>query len=95
MEHPLTGIFVAVGVLQGAGDMLMNLLLSFIWLWVVRIPCAWALAYPAGMGARGIYLGLAIGNVVGGIGMILYFFFGPWHTRQVIGAGSSGTREPG
>ena len=83
--YVLVGIrFVIGGVLMGAGDMMMNLLFAFIWLWVIRVPVAWGLAFAAGMGAKGVFWGLAAGNIAGGAGMILYFFFGPWHKRKII-----------
>lgn len=52
---------IAVGLLRGLKDTGAGFRLSFIGYWVVGVPTALALAFPAGLGAVGIWLGLTTG----------------------------------
>lgn len=44
------------GALRGAGDTKSPVVVAFIGVWLVRIPVAYALAIPAGLGVIGIWL---------------------------------------
>ena len=66
---PLGGAFqlfdgiqtVAQGVLRGLGDFTMPALLNVVGFWLVGLPVAWLLAFPAGLGPQGVWLGLTAG----------------------------------
>lgn len=52
---------VSAGVLRGAADTTFPAVLAFIGYWVLGLPVGWALAYPAGLGPRGLWWGLTAG----------------------------------
>ena len=66
---PLAGAFqlfdgtqaVAFGVLRGAGDLKIPAIVNVLGYWLFGLPIGWALAFPAGRGARGIWAGLSLG----------------------------------
>jgi MATE family multidrug resistance protein len=66
---PLAGIFqvfdgiqvVASGVLRGLGDTRSPMVINIIGFWLVGIPTGLFLGFRAGLGARGLWLGLVLG----------------------------------
>jgi len=69
MLLPLAGLFqvfdgiqvVTSGVLRGLGDTKSPMVINLIGFWVVGIPSSLLLAFPAGMGAVGLWWGLVLG----------------------------------
>lgn len=55
---------VGIGVLNGVGDTRFVMIFGVATSWVVKLPVAWALAFPAGLGAAGAWLGLTAEIVV-------------------------------
>ena len=66
---PLAGAFqlfdgtqaVAFGVLRGAGDVKVPAIVNVLGYWLFGQPIGWLLAFPAGLGARGVWAGLVLG----------------------------------
>ena len=66
---PLAGAFqlfdgtqaVAFGVLRGAGDVKVPAIVNVLGYWLFGLPIGWLLAFPAGLGARGVWAGLVLG----------------------------------
>jgi putative MATE family efflux protein len=57
---------------NGAGDTTTPALINLFCFWVVQIPLAWALAYPLGQGAMGVFIAVSICySVAAGISVIL------------------------
>jgi MATE family multidrug resistance protein len=52
---------VSAGVLRGSADTTFPAFLAFLGYWVLGLPVGWALAYPAGLGPRGLWWGLTVG----------------------------------
>jgi MATE family multidrug resistance protein len=52
---------VAAGALRGLKDTRMPMLFAGLGYWVLAVPLGAALAFPGGMGAHGVWLGLALG----------------------------------
>jgi MATE family multidrug resistance protein len=52
---------IAVGLLRGLGDTAAAFRLSVIGYWLVGLPTALVLAFPAGLGAVGVWFGLTAG----------------------------------
>jgi MATE family multidrug resistance protein len=52
---------VAVGGLRGLGDVRVPMFLTYGFYWVVALPLAGVLAFWAGLGAVGVWIGLAAG----------------------------------
>ena len=81
--------FIFVGVLQvmlgafrGAGNTKVAMVLSMIALWIGRVPTVYFLAFVLGWGATGIWVGMALGNIVGAIAAAAWFTRGTW--KQTI-----------
>src|SRR5579862_1547032 len=56
-EQPFMALAMALGgALRGAGDTKSPVLVGLLGVWGVRIPLAWALAFPAGLGLNGIWI---------------------------------------
>ena len=54
---------VAAGILRGAADTTFPAGIAFVGFWVVGLPAGWALAFPGGLGPRGLWWGLTIGLI--------------------------------
>jgi MATE family multidrug resistance protein len=55
------GQVMALGLLRGLGDTRRPMLLTVFSYWFVGIPASYLLAFPAGLGGIGLWLGLVIG----------------------------------
>jgi MATE family multidrug resistance protein len=55
---------VASGVLRGAGRQALGAGVNFLGYWVVGVPLAAALAFTAGLGVQGFWLGVGSGAVL-------------------------------
>jgi len=72
MLLPLAGLFqvfdgiqvVTSGVLRGLGDTRSPMIINIIGFWLVGIPAGLLLGFRAGLGARGLWLGLVLGLAV-------------------------------
>jgi len=92
-------VFIAVlqvllGAYRGAGNTKTALVFSVLALWVGRVPTVYYLAFVAGFAETGIWIGMALGNVVGAIGAGLWFLRGTWK-RAVIDEVPESPGEPG
>ena len=81
---PFFTIFqLSMSVLQAAGKTKVAMVLSLVRLWGMRILFAYVLYYALGMGAEGIWLGLAIGNVLSAFLSLAYISRGDWQQRII------------
>ncbi len=68
---------------NGAGDTLTPTWINVACFWAVQIPVAWALAFPFGLGATGVYVSITVANVVAaGLAYVL-FRRGRWKMAEV------------
>jgi MATE family multidrug resistance protein len=51
---------IAAGALRGLNDTRVPMLFAAISFWLIGFTCAWGLAFPAGLGAVGIWIGFSI-----------------------------------
>ena len=65
-------------VLAGAGATRSICWIGCISTWCVGVPTAWLLAYPAGRGAGGIYVGMALGSVCAALLTVVVFRKRQW-----------------
>ncbi|NOZ05805.1 MAG: MATE family efflux transporter [Chloroflexi bacterium] len=80
-------IFSAMGVvlargLDGAGNTVPAMSINLLSLWVVQIPIAYVLS-KSFLGADGIWVGIAIGNIANGLLMAYWFYRGHWKKKDV------------
>ncbi|MHB1208013.1 MAG: MATE family efflux transporter, partial [Rhodospirillaceae bacterium] len=74
---------IAAGALRGYKDTRIPLALAGFGYWGVGFPVAWVLGFPAGLGARGIWWGLAAGLAVTAFALGSRF---SWLSRKIIRA---------
>jgi MATE family multidrug resistance protein len=55
---------IMAGALRGINDTRMTLLFAAIGYWCVAFPIAWVLAFNAGLGAVGVWIGFSTGTFV-------------------------------
>jgi putative MATE family efflux protein len=60
-EQPFMALSMSFGgALRGAGDTKSPVLVGVVGVWLVRVPLAWALAFPAGLGLTGIWITMVV-----------------------------------
>lgn len=98
---PLALMFAMSGVLRGAGDTVPTVVVTFVSLWLARVPLAAYLSSLPGLGVRGVWLAVAASPCVGLALYLAYYRAGRWQSKAVIrrvaGAGASdeyGDRSP-
>jgi putative MATE family efflux protein len=75
-------MFVVGGVMRGAGDTFIPMLITFFALWVVRIPVGYFLSEK--WGYHGIWWAVPIAWVIG-LGLsFLYYMTGRWKRKAVV-----------
>jgi len=84
IEFAFIGVFqVLLGAFRGAGNTKTALAFSVIALWLGRVPTVYYLAFVAGLGTIGIWIGMALGTIVGAIGAAAWFTRGTWKETVV------------
>ncbi len=78
-----TLFFVGMSVGRGSGHTTVPTVLGMIRLWGFRIGLGYLLAYVVGLQSYGVWVAMALSNVVGGLGSITWVKFGNW-ARPVI-----------
>lgn len=78
-EFAFIGVMqVVLGAFRGAGNTKSAMALSWLNLWGVRVPAVYLLAFPAGLGATGIWIGMTLGHIVGAVLSGAWFLRGTW-----------------
>jgi putative MATE family efflux protein len=76
-------IFTLAGSLRGAGDTRYPLMVSLLNWFVVRLPLAYILAFPVGLGLTGVWLAVSIDYFVRAALLALRFRSGAWAKVRV------------
>ena len=71
---------VATGALRGLGDTRTPLIAHFAGYWLIGLPVAYGLCFPAGWGAPGIWVGLSAALIA--IGLMLLTVW-RWRTARI------------
>ncbi|MFC5135112.1 MULTISPECIES: MATE family efflux transporter [Haloferacaceae] len=74
---------VILGAFRGAGNTKTAMVISILTLWVGRVASVGYLVFVAGWGETGIWVGMALGNVLGAIVGIAWFSRGTWSNRYI------------
>lgn len=77
-----TAMFTIGGVMRGAGDTLIPMLITFIALWVVRIPLCYFLSEH--LGVTGIWWGIPGAWLTGALLSFLYYLTGRWKSKALV-----------
>jgi len=81
-----TFVFLGLGTtlgrgLNGAGDTIHTMLISVITMLVLRVPLAWYTS--TWIGINGVWITLALTNVIYGIIMAIWFKIGKWKEKEI------------
>jgi len=71
------------GGLQGAGDTRSTMWVTFISMWIIRLPLAWLLALNLGLGPVGVWSAMVSSMVMQGLMMSWRFREGKWKQVKV------------
>jgi putative MATE family efflux protein len=74
---------VMVQAFNGAGDTVTPTVINLIGFWMCEVPLAWVLAYPAGMGLRGVFASIPISEALITLMGLSMFWRGTWKQRQI------------
>ncbi|WP_092903564.1 MATE family efflux transporter [Halostagnicola kamekurae] len=74
---------VILGAFRGAGNTKTAMVLSILTLWVGRVSSVFVLVFVFDMGATGVWIGMAVGNVLGAIVGVGWFARGTWRNRYI------------
>ncbi|AGB15171.1 Na+-driven multidrug efflux pump [Halovivax ruber XH-70] len=101
---------VVLGGFRGAGNTRTAMVISMLTLWVGRVVSVFVLAFnwsvtvpvvgitisAFGLGATGIWIGMALGNVVGALVGVAWFSRGTWREKYIDDPGEpdSGSGQP-
>jgi Na+-driven multidrug efflux pump len=68
---------------NGAGDTRTPTFIHLFALWMIEMPLAWALAYPAGLGPTGVFIAVSVAFSVLALTSAVLFRRGTWKTRRI------------
>jgi putative MATE family efflux protein len=71
-------MFVSSGVVNGAGQTMIPMMMTLISLWAVRVPLAWYLSQQTRLQQKGIWMAMAAGFIVTAVISFLYYLTGRW-----------------
>jgi len=74
---------VLVQAFNGAGDTVTPTVINVLGFWLCEIPLAWTLAYPAGMGVRGVFVAIPISELLITLMGWAMFSRGRWKKRVI------------
>jgi putative MATE family efflux protein len=77
-----TAMFTIGGVMRGAGDTIIPMLITFIALWLVRIPLCYYLSQD--MGITGIWWGIPMAWLTGVLLSFFYYKTGRWKRKALV-----------
>jgi putative MATE family efflux protein len=81
---PFFGLFaVALSVGRGSGRTFFPTILGIFRLWGLRVVLGYVLAFSLQMGSLGVWLAIAVSNVIGGVIAALWIKYGSW-ARAII-----------
>jgi Na+-driven multidrug efflux pump len=84
ISEPFLGVsMVLIGALQGAGDTIRPTWLTFLTLWVVRLPLAFLLMFTLHQNTHGAWLAICVTTIVGGFLNYGLFRSGAWKRIKI------------
>jgi putative MATE family efflux protein len=80
---PFSLMWVFSGIIRGAGDTFITMLISIFTLWGIRLPLAYYLSKHTSLGSKGIWIAMVISINITMIMSFIYFVKGRWR-RSII-----------
>jgi Na+-driven multidrug efflux pump len=59
------------------------MVISIMTLWVGRVTSVYILVFVLSWGATGVWVGMALGNIVGAVVGVVWFLRGTWQERYI------------
>jgi putative MATE family efflux protein len=84
---PFSMMWVSNGIIRGAGDTVVIMIISIFTLWGIRIPLAYYLSGNTPLASNGIWTAMAISSTLSSILSLLYYFSGRWKKTDIIRKG--------
>jgi len=82
------------GVMRGAGDVMVPMLITIAALWLVRVPLALFFTNTLKLGTNGIWWSIPAGWLIGSTCSTLYYLSGRWKRKDLIhGRPGASSRE--
>ncbi|MCC6442008.1 MAG: MATE family efflux transporter [Armatimonadetes bacterium] len=83
-SEPFLGLgMILTGALQGAGETRWPTILTFVTMWLIRVPATNALALHMGYGATGAWITMMGSTAVSGVLVALLFYMGRWKQIKI------------
>jgi Na+-driven multidrug efflux pump len=76
-------MFIANGVIRGAGEAMIPMISTLVAMWIVRIPCA--IIFSRLWGTIGVWYAMPVGWLIGTIIALVYYKTGRWMKKAVVG----------
>ncbi|MFC4987277.1 MATE family efflux transporter [Saliphagus infecundisoli] len=74
---------VILGGFRGAGNTKIAMVISMLTLWVGRVASVFALVFVFGWDESGVWVGMAVGNILGAIVGVAWFSRGTWKEAYI------------
>ena len=75
-------MFVNMGVMRGAGDTIIPMLITLFSLWLIRIPLAWVMSEY--FGYHGIWWSIPMAWISGMTLSYIYYRSGKWKKKSIV-----------
>lgn len=84
VSEPVTALWLILfGAMEGAGYTRTPMMFSFLCLLAVRLPLAYLLVVPCGLGATGAWLAIALTSLVGAVIAVICYRRGTWQHHRI------------
>jgi putative MATE family efflux protein len=80
---PFSMMFVTQGIIRGAGDTFITMVISVFSLWLVRVPLAYYLSKFTSLQSNGIWVAISISSVISAVLHLIYYFTGRWRKGMI------------
>lgn len=78
------GIFASSqSAFQAAGHTVPSMILGIMRLWAMRVPLAFLLAFPMGLGSDGVWIGMSLSNLLSAIMAVAWVSLGTWQKGAI------------
>ena len=84
LELGRTTNIVVIACLRGAGDVYFPTICAIVSMWLVSVLGAYIFAVVLGMGIFGLWIALALDEILRGVLMVFRFKSGRWRTKSII-----------
>ncbi|MBS0539364.1 MAG: MATE family efflux transporter [Proteobacteria bacterium] len=76
--------FALTGVFRASGNMVVNMMLTIVTLWVLQFPLAYVLSKHTSLGAEGIYWSTPVANILITLVAAAIYLHGGWRKKRLL-----------